>query len=106
MARAASQLALLLLASMLLGARSFLSPAAGRLFTSPLSIGSRRSSSAVQALSAQVQSALPEADSFIKLHNAKLRPVDASGSAGEPEIQGRSLYSASPAVIFATRRPG
>lgn len=45
-------------------------------------------------------------DSFAKISNAVLRPVNGQGEAAMEEIQGTSLFADGPAVVFATRRPG
>jgi hypothetical protein len=59
-----------------------------------------------QETAGSAASALPEADSFIKVCNAVLRKVDGKGAAVGDEIRGASLFADSAAVIFATRRPG
>jgi len=60
----------------------------------------------LQAADQSGPSALPEADSFIKVCNAVLRKVDGNGAAGSDEVRGASLFADSAAVVFATRRPG
>ena len=75
MGAAQRRLRLLSLGCMLLGAHAFVSlPAAGQIFCRPLS-RCARSLSGVQVLRAQTTSALPAADSFIKICNAKLIQV-------------------------------
>ena len=63
----------------------------------------RRAVAGVAALRAS--SALAP-ESFAKISNAVLRPVNGQGEAAMEEIQGTSLFADGPAVVFATRRPG
>jgi len=95
---------LLSLACLLLGTEAFVGIPAARYNAASAS----RSPHQVGALAlrAEAASALPEADSFIKLVNAKLRKVDGAGVAIGAEIRGASLFSDATTVIFATRRPG